>query len=64
MPGPAKNRLHGYEVGWFTLLEKMGVATVDDLRAAQDRVVRRAIDRMKLQRRRRRSRREKHDRHD
>jgi len=51
MHGPAKNRLHGYEVGWFTLLLKMGVATEADLRAAQGRVARAAIERMQAQKR-------------
>ena len=57
MREPGKNRLHGYEVGWFTLLLQMGVATEEDLRAAQARVTRAVIDRMAAQRRRRRPRR-------
>ena len=57
MDGPAKNRLHGYEVGWFTLLRKMEVATEQQLRAAQARVARAEIERMEAQRERRRSRR-------
>lgn len=57
MHGPAKNRLHGYEVGWFTLLLRMDVATEDQLRAAQARVAQAAIDRMEAQRARRRPRR-------
>jgi len=51
MHDPAKNRLHGYEVGWFTLLLAMGVATEADLRAAQGRVARAAIERMQVQNR-------------
>ena len=57
MHGPAKNRLHGYEVGWFTLLLNMEVATEEQLRAAQARVAQAAIERMEAQRARRRSRR-------
>ncbi|MEI6240677.1 MAG: hypothetical protein WCR51_09815 [Planctomycetia bacterium] len=53
MLGPTNNRLHGYEVGWFTLLLEMGVATKADLRAAQGRVARAAIERMNAQKRRR-----------
>jgi hypothetical protein len=51
MHGTAKNRLHGYEVGWFTLLLEMGLATEADLRAAQSRVARAAIERMQAQKR-------------
>lgn len=57
MHGPAKNRLHGYEVGWFTLLLKMEAATEEQLRAAQARVAQAAIKRMEAQREKRRSRR-------
>jgi len=57
MHGPAKNRLHGYEVGWFTLLLRMGAATEEGLRAAQARVAQAAIERMEAQRKRRRLRR-------
>jgi hypothetical protein len=62
MHGPAKNRLHGYEVGWFTLLLKMEVATEEQVRAAQARVAQAAIERMDAQRARRRSRRGRRDR--
>ena len=62
MHGPAKNRLHGYEVGWFTLLLKMGVATEADLRAAQGRVARAAIERMQAQKKRQKSRHRKRPR--
>lgn len=60
MHGPAKNRLHGYEVGWFTLLLRMGVATEADLRAAQGRVAQAAIERMNVQKRRKTRRRKRH----
>ncbi len=59
MHGPARNRLHGYEVGWFTLLLQMGVATEADLRAAQGRVAQAAIERMHAQRQRKRRRRKR-----
>ena len=61
MQGPAKNRLHGYEVGWFALLLRMDVATEAQLRAAQARVAQAAIERMAAQRARRRSRRGRRD---
>lgn len=57
MQEPGKNRLHGYEVGWFTLLRQLGVATEENVRAAQARVAQAAIERMAAQRRRRRRRR-------
>ena len=60
MHGPAKNRLHGYEVGWFTLLLGMGVATEADLREAQGRVARAAIERMRAQKQRKTRRRKRH----
>lgn len=60
MHGPAKNRLHGYEVGWFTLLLGMGVATEADLREAQGRVARAAIERMRAQKQRTTRRRKRH----
>lgn len=60
MHGPAKNRLHGYEVGWFTLLLRMDVATEADLQAAQGRVARAAIERMRAQKRRTTRRRKRH----
>lgn len=59
MHGPKRNRLHGYEVGWFTLLVQMGVATEADLRAAQGRVARAAIERMHAQKRRKPRRRKR-----
>lgn len=62
MQGPAKNRLHGYEVGWFTLLLEKGIASEEDLRAAQGRVAQAAIERMNIQRSRRRTRRGRRDR--
>ena len=61
MHGPEKNRLHGYEVGWFTLLLRMDVATEEQLRAAQARVAQAAIERMEAQRARRKSRRGRRD---
>ena len=60
MHGPAKNRLHGYDVGWFTLLLQMDVATEADLQAAQGRVARAAIERMRAQKRRTTRRRKRH----
>lgn len=59
MDGPKKNRLHGYEVGWFTLLLRMEVATEGQLQAAQARVAHAAIERMKAQRARRSRRRDR-----
>ncbi|NCA11236.1 hypothetical protein EBR56_05430 [bacterium] len=59
MDGPKKNRLHGYEVGWFTLLLRMEVATAEQLQAAQARVAHAAIERMKAQRARRSRRRDR-----
>ena len=59
MNGPARNRLHDYEAGWLTLLLQMGVAEERDLRAAQSRVARAAIDEMEERRARRRERRRK-----
>lgn len=60
MHEPVKNRLHGYEVGWFTLLLRMGVATEADLQAAQGRVARAAIERMRAQKQRKTRRRKRH----
>jgi len=57
MRGPVKNRLHGYEVGWFTLLLRMRLADEEPLRAAQARVAQAALERMEAQRQRRRTRR-------
>jgi hypothetical protein len=54
MHGPARNRLHPYEAGWLTLLLSMQVASERDLRAAQARVARAAIDRAEARARRRR----------
>lgn len=59
MIGPAKNRLHGYEAGWLTLLVSMRVATEDEARAAFQRVAQRGIDRMNARRERRRSNRKR-----
>jgi hypothetical protein len=54
MNDPGKNRLHGYEAGWMTLLLAMGVASEQDLREAQSRVARAAIERMEARKARRR----------
>jgi len=62
MQGPKRNRLHGYEVGWFELLLRMEVATEEQLREAQARVAQAAIERMEAQRARRQSRRGRRDR--
>ena len=59
MKNPAKNRLHDYEAGWLTLLLEMGVAEERDLREAQNRVARAAIDKMNERRERRRAERER-----
>ena len=59
MNGPAKNRLHGYEAGWLTLLVSMRVATEDEARAAFRRVAQRGIDQMNARRERRRSNRKR-----
>ena len=55
MNGPAKNRLHGYEAGWLTLLISMGVATRQQAEAAMNRVAQQAIDDMEARRERRRA---------
>ncbi|MCE2725889.1 MAG: hypothetical protein LW698_03805 [Planctomycetaceae bacterium] len=54
MKDPHHNRLHGYEAGWLTLLLQMGVASEAELREAQGRVARAAIERMEAQKARRR----------
>jgi hypothetical protein len=54
MKDPHHNRLHGYEAGWLTLLLQMGVASEAELREAQARVARTAIERMEAQKARRR----------
>jgi hypothetical protein len=62
MNDPHRNRLHGYEAGWLTLLLQMGVASEEELREAQGRVARAAIERMEAQKaRRREQRRRKRD---
>jgi hypothetical protein len=38
MNGPAKNRLHGYEAGWLSMLLEMGLSGEQELRAAQSHV--------------------------
>jgi hypothetical protein len=64
MIGPAKNRLHDYEAGWLSMLLEMGVAEEHDLRAAQGRVARAAIDEMNERRERRRAERRRRRRND
>jgi hypothetical protein len=59
MNGPAKNRLHGYEAGWLTLLLEMGVASEKALQEAQNRVAQAAINKMHERRERRRAERER-----
>jgi len=54
MKDPHHSRLHGYEAGWLTLLLQMGVASEVELREAQGRVARAAIERMEAQKARRR----------
>ncbi len=54
MKDPHHNRLHGYEAGWLPLLLQMGVASEAELREAQSRVARAAIERMEAQQARRR----------
>jgi hypothetical protein len=53
MKDPHHNRLHGYEAGWLALLLQMGVASEAELREAQSRVARAAIERMEAQKARR-----------
>lgn len=57
-----KNRIHGYEAGWLTLLVNMGVASQEDAREAMNRVAQDAIDeierRRKLKKKGRRRRRD------
>jgi hypothetical protein len=48
MPGPTKNRLHGYEKGWLTLLIEMRVATRREAQEVQSRVAQAAIAKMAL----------------
>ncbi|NDC63671.1 MAG: hypothetical protein EBZ59_06735 [Planctomycetia bacterium] len=55
MTEPEKNRLHGYEAGWLTLLIRMGVATEDEAREAMCRVARAAVDDRATRRERRRA---------
>ncbi len=59
MHSPGKNRLHGYEAGWLTLLLEMGMAGERELREAQTRVAQKAIDEMEERRERRRAARER-----
>jgi hypothetical protein len=59
MPEPLKNRLHDYEAGWLTLLLRMGVAEEKELREAQNRVARAAIEEMEAKREEKRARRRK-----
>ncbi len=59
MKDPAKNRLHDYEAGWLTLLLEMGVAEELDLREAQNRVARAAVDEMNERREKRQAERER-----
>jgi len=54
MHGPAKNRLHGYEAGWLSMLVDRGLASERDARAAQARVAKAAIDEMNDRRKQRR----------
>ena len=54
MIGPAKNRLHGYEAGWLTLLIEMGVASRAEAEAAMQRLAKQAIDEMQAKRQQRR----------
>ncbi len=59
MTNPAKNRLHDYEVGWLTLLIKMGMATEQEARDAMRRVAQQGIDELGARRERRRTARER-----
>ncbi len=59
MTGPARNRLHGYEAGWLTLLVRMGVATEKQAHDAMCRVAQKAIDEMNERRERRRAERDR-----
>jgi len=59
MRDPAKNRLHGYEAGWLSMLVARGLASESDARAAQARVARAAIHELNERRERRGERRRK-----
>lgn len=64
MNGPAKNRLHGYEAGWLSMLVETGLATKEEAEAAQARVMRDALEQLekeKERKKRRGSRRHKRD---
>jgi hypothetical protein len=63
MHGPAKNRLHGYEAGWLTLLIEMRVATIREAEEAQSRVAQAAITKMEARREKRRAERRRRRRH-
>ena len=62
MHGPAKNRLHGYEEGWLTLLIEMRVATRREAQEAQSRVAQAAIAKMEARRAKRRAERRRRGR--
>jgi hypothetical protein len=64
MHGPAKNRLHGYEAGWLTLLVGMGVATEQEAREAQQRVAQEAVREADVRRDRRRAARDRRRKRD
>jgi hypothetical protein len=59
MTGPAKNRLHDYDAGWLTLLQKKDLADKKALREAQSRVAQAATNEMNERRQRRREERER-----
>ena len=57
MKDPGKNRLHDYEAGWLALLLRMAVASESELREAQSRVARAAIEQTEARKARRREQR-------
>lgn len=55
------NRLAPYEAGWLTLLLRMGVAEERDLREAQNRIAREAVEELERRRKKRLKRRRRRD---
>jgi hypothetical protein len=59
MMGPAKNRLHGYEADWLTLLLETGLADIHALNEARSRVAREAVDDMNRRQEKRQAKRDR-----
>lgn len=55
------HRLSPYEAGWLTLLLRMGVAEERDLREAQNRIAREAVEELEKRRKKRLKRRRRKD---